>query len=35
MRVAWVSKEGRDRSDGYLLKGVASAIDAAAVGCAR
>nr|WP_226946537.1 hypothetical protein [Rhizorhabdus phycosphaerae] len=35
MRVAWVSKDGRDRSDGYLLKGVASAIDAAAVGCAR
>jgi len=35
MRVAWVSKEGRDRSDGYLLKGVATAIDAAAIGCAR
>ena len=35
MRVAWVSKDGHDRSDGYLLKGVASAIDAAAIGCAR
>jgi len=35
MRVAWVSKDGRDRSDGYLLKGVATAIDAAALGCAR
>ncbi|RVT95001.1 hypothetical protein [Sphingomonas crocodyli] len=35
MRVAWVSKKGKDRSDGYLLKGVASAIDAAAIGCAR
>lgn len=34
MRIAWVSKDGRDRSDGYLLKGVATAIDAAAVGCA-
>ena len=34
MRVAWVSKDGRDRSDGYLLKGVATAIDAAALGCA-
>lgn len=35
MRVAWVSKDGRDRADGYLLKGVATAIDAAALGCAR
>ena len=35
MRVAWVSRDGRDRSDGYLLKGVATAIDAAALGCAR
>lgn len=35
MRVAWVSKDGRNRSDGYLLKGVATAIDAAALGCAR
>lgn len=35
MRIAWVSKDGRDRSDGYLLKGVATAIDAAALGCAR
>lgn len=35
MRIAWVSKEGRNRSDGYLLKGVATAIDAAALGCAR
>jgi len=35
MRIAWVSKDGRNRSDGYLLKGVASAIDAAALGCAR
>jgi hypothetical protein len=35
MRVAWVSVDGRDRSDGYLLKGIASAIDAAALGCAR
>ena len=34
MRIAWVSKDGRDRSDGYLLKGVATAIDAAALGCA-
>jgi len=35
MRIAWVSRDGRDRSDGYLLKGVATAIDAAALGCAR
>lgn len=35
MRIAWVSKDGRNRSDGYLLKGVATAIDAAALGCAR
>lgn len=35
MRIAWVSKDGRDRSDGYLLAGVATAIDAAALGCAR
>lgn len=35
MRIAWVSKEGRDRSDGYLLQGVATAIDAAGLGCAR
>jgi hypothetical protein len=35
MRIAWVSKDGRDRSDGYLLQGVATAIDAAALGCAR
>jgi len=35
MRIAWVSKDGRDRSDGYLLKGLATAIDAAALGCAR
>jgi hypothetical protein len=35
MRVAWVSTDGKDRSDGYLLKGVATAIDAAALGCAR
>lgn len=35
MRVAWVSKDGRNRSDGYLLKGVATAIDSAALGCAR
>lgn len=35
MRIAWVSKDGRDRSDGYLLKGIATAIDAAALGCAR
>lgn len=35
MRIAWVSKDGRDRSDGYLLKGVATAIDAAALGCTR
>lgn len=35
MRVAWVSADGRNRSDGYLLKGVATAIDAAALGCAR
>ncbi len=35
MRIAWVSADGRDRSDGYLLKGVASAIDAAGLGCAR
>lgn len=34
MRIAWVSKDGRDRSDGYLLKGLATAIDAAALGCA-
>jgi hypothetical protein len=34
MRVAWVSPEGHNRSDGYLLKGVASAIDAAALACA-
>jgi hypothetical protein len=34
-RIAWVSAEGRDRSDGYLLKGAATAIDAAALGCAR
>jgi len=34
MRIAWVSKDGRNRSDGYLLKGVATAIDAAALGCA-
>ena len=33
MRIAWVSKDGRNRSDGYLLKGVATAIDAAALGC--
>jgi len=35
MRVAWVSADGRDRSDGYLLKGVATAIDTAALGCTR
>ncbi len=35
MRIAWVSADGRDRSDGYLLKGAATAIDAAALGCAR
>ncbi len=35
MRIAWVSKEGRNRSDGYLLKGVATAMDAAALGCAK
>lgn len=35
MRIAWVSNDGRNRSDGYLLKGVATAIDAAALGCAR
>ena len=35
MRIAWVSRDGRNRSDGYLLKGVATAIDAAALGCAR
>lgn len=35
MRIAWVSADGRDRSDGYLLAGVATAIDAAALGCAR
>jgi len=35
MRIAWVSEDGRDRSDGYLLKGAATAIDAAALGCAR
>lgn len=34
-RIAWVSAEGRNRSDGYLLKGAATAIDAAALGCAR
>ena len=34
MRIAWVSKDGRDRSDGYLLRGIATAIDAAALGCA-
>ncbi len=34
MRIAWVSRDGRNRSDGYLLKGVATAIDAAALGCA-
>jgi len=34
MRIAWVSQDGRNRSDGYLLKGVATAIDAAALGCA-
>lgn len=34
LRIAWVSKDGRDRSDGYLLKGAATAIDAAALGCA-
>jgi len=34
MRIAWVSKDGRDRSDGYLLKGLATGIDAAALGCA-
>ena len=34
MRIAWVSIDGRNRSDGYLLKGVATAIDAAALGCA-
>ncbi|MDB5686212.1 MAG: hypothetical protein JWR77_801 [Rhizorhabdus sp.] len=34
MRIAWVSADGRDRSDGYLLKGAATAIDAAALGCA-
>lgn len=34
-RIAWISTEGRDRSDGYLLKGAATAIDAAALGCAR
>lgn len=35
MRIAWVSRDGRDRSDGYLLKGLATAMDAAALGCAR
>ena len=35
MRIAWVSQDGRNRSDGYLLKGVATAIDSAALGCAR
>lgn len=35
MRIAWVSNDGRNRSDGYLLKGVATAIDAATLGCAR
>jgi hypothetical protein len=35
VRIAWVSADGRDRSDGYLLKGAATAIDAAALGCAR
>lgn len=35
MRIAWVSTDGRNRSDGYLLAGVATAIDAAALGCAR
>ena len=35
MRIAWVSRDGRNRSDGYLLRGVATAIDAAALGCAR
>ena len=35
MRIAWVSSDGRNRSDGYLLAGVATAIDAAALGCAR
>jgi len=35
MRIAWVSKDGRDRSDGYLLKGLATALDSAALGCAR
>jgi hypothetical protein len=35
MRIAWVSADGGDRSDGYLLKGAATAIDAAALGCAR
>jgi len=34
MRIVWVSADGRDRSDGYLLKGAATAIDAAALGCA-
>ncbi|MFD2498952.1 hypothetical protein ACFSTI_09010 [Rhizorhabdus histidinilytica] len=34
MRIAWVSNDGRNRSDGYLLKGVATAIDAATLGCA-
>jgi hypothetical protein len=35
MRVTSVSATGRQFSDIYLLKGAASAIDAAAIGCAR
>lgn len=35
MIVASVSAGGRAFSDGYLLKGAASAIDAAGIGCAR
>ena len=35
MRIAWVSQDGRNRSDGYLLKGLATAIDSAALGCAK
>lgn len=35
MSIATVSKEGRGFADTYVLKGAATAIDAAALGCAR
>lgn len=35
MVLVWTSDDGRKRRDAYALQGVATAIDAAALGCAR